>query len=332
MSPPGSVLTWAVVVAEDDPARGEWNRAARAAGVSAPRFVPWTSVLASEAEFQPGEYVLFERMHGWRPSNPVGGQRARYREFEAAVRRLDGTAARNGAVLVTAAETALLALDRNDRDAFLRERGIPVLEPSDPMQAGTNIMQPRFAAADDWVIDGRHTTLYPHHTRTGVEVWRSPAQSSANALDLRTMAEILEPEGLHAVAALHRVYLAGDFHDIRFALVDGKVAHAAGVVRERILARPWYGGRRRELENFLERFGDARWSKLVALAERTAALFPGIRSLGVDLILDNFEAEYVFDVVPFGASLPGLVGRPGTIGEGLSVQATVLRSLSAADG
>ncbi len=328
---PASPLNWVVVVADGDPVRAGWNRAAQAAGVAAPRFVTWASVLASEAGFRRGEHVFFERLHGWRPSNPVGGQRARHQAFEAAVRRLDATVAETGAVLVTAPETAVLALDRNDRDAFLRERGVPVLEPSDPMQAGTNIMQPRFAAADDWIADRSHTTLYPHYTRSGVEVRRGPAESSANALDIRNMAEMLEPDGIHAVAWLHRAYLDNDFYDMRFALVDGKVTHAAGVVRERIIAREWYGGRRRELADFQDRFGDARWSKLVALAERTAALFPGIRSLGVDVILDNFEAEYVFDVNPFGAHLPGLVGDPGTIGEGVSVRAAVLRSLSSSD-
>ncbi|MFL6113551.1 MAG: hypothetical protein ACJ786_19635 [Catenulispora sp.] len=331
MSAPVGPAAWAVVAAEGDPSRAEWSRAAQAAGVAAPRFVAWASVLAGEAGFRPGEYVFFERLQGWQPSNPVGGQRARYREFEAAVRRLDATAAKDGALPVTAPETALLALDRNDRDAFLRERGIPVLEPSDPMKAGTNIMQPRFAAADDWLVDRSQTTLYPHFTRSGVEVRRGSAESSATGLDIRDMAEILEPDGIHAVARLHRVYLGGAFYDLRFGLVDGKVTHAAGVVRERITAREWYGGRRRELEAFLDRFGDARWSKVVALAERTATLFPGIRSLGVDVALDNFEAEYVFDVDPFGAQLPGLMGRPGTIGDGLSVRAAVLRSLPPAD-
>src|SRR2546423_1425115 len=227
---PASPLNWVVVVADGDPVRAGWNRAAQAAGVAAPRFVTWASVLASEAGFRRGEHVFFERLQ-WQPSHPVGGQ----------------------------------------------------------------------------------------------------AESSVNALDIRNMAEMLEPDGIHAVAWLHRAYLDNDFYDMRFALVDGKVTHAAGVVRERIIAREWYGGRRRELADFQDRFGDARWSKLVALAERTAALFPGIRSLGVDVILDNFEAEYVFDVNPFGAHLPGLVGDPGTIGEGVSVRAAVLRSLSFSD-
>lgn len=334
MSAPARALMWAVVAAGDDPARARWNRAAQEAGVAAPRFATWASVLASEAEFRPGEYVFFERLRGWQPANPVGGQRARYQEFEAASRLLEATAAKTGAVLVAAAETTLLALDRDDRDAFLRERGIPVLEPSDPMRAGTNIMQPRFAAADDWLAAGRSTTLYPHRTRTGVEVWRGPAASSANALDIRNMAEILEPEGIHAVTSLSHVGLGHPLRDLRFGLVDGKVTHTAAVVREYVRPRPWYGGRRGGLEKIRDGFGEARWSKLVALAERTAALFPGIRSLGVDLILDRFDAErleYVFDVNPFGASLPGLAGNPGTIGDGLSVQATILRALSAED-
>jgi hypothetical protein len=55
----------------------------------------------------------------------------------------------------------------------------------------------------------------------------------------------------------------------------------------------------------------------------------------VDLIMDNDKAEFVFDVDPFGASLPGIrgglpsAGEPQDAdGEPLSVRAAVLRALS----
>jgi hypothetical protein len=94
--------------------------------------------------------------------------------------------------------------------------------------------------------------------------------------------------------------------------------------------REWYGGQRAEFDTFFRRFGAERWERLVALAERTATFFPGIRWLGVDLSLDNESAEYVFDVDPFGAFLPGLVGGlPNAAGKPATVRAAVLRSLSA---
>lgn len=324
-----STLRWAVVAADDDPGRARWTDAARAAGAPEPRFVSWRSLIAEEAEFQPGEHVLYGRLEGWAPSNPVGGQAERFQEFAEAVARLELATGKAGALLVAAASPTVLMLDRVGRDAHLRENGLPILDGPDPDSNRLGIVRSRYTASDDWIIDGWQTQLFPHRARTGFEVWRSSADTSVGASDLRHVLQLLEPHGVYARAELHRAYLGGRFYDLRFEVIDGKVTHAAGVLREELRAKPWYGGRRRELDSFLERFGAERWQRLVALAERTAALFPDIRSLGVDLIVDNHDAEYVFDVDPFGADLPGLLGLPDTVGAGLSVQAAVLRALSA---
>jgi hypothetical protein len=322
-------LNWTVVAAEDDPARQAWSDAANAADVAGPRFLDWDAALASEAGFRTGETVFVERMSGWDAPNPVGGQRDRYQEFTSALTRLGTAVDDGGATLAAPAAPTLLALDRAERDAFLREHGVPVLEPSDVGSAGKNIMRPRFAAADDWITDGWHTALSPHRSRDGFQVRRGPAEARVGVPEIEHIAELLAADGIHAVTDLHRVHLGGDFYDIRFALIDGKVTHTAGVVRERIVHKPWYGGRRRELDTFTSRFGEKRRDRLVRLAERTAALFPGVHSLGVDLCVDNAKAEYVFDVDPFGAELPGAVGVRGALGEGLSVRAAALRALSA---
>ena len=121
--------------------------------------------------------------------------------------------------------------------------------------------------------------------------------------------------------------------------MDGKVTHAAGVAREEVVLREWYGGKRQESTHSCSVSASSGGNGWWQLAERTATYFPGIRSLGVDLIMDNDAAEYVFDVDPFGAYLPGLVGGLPSAGaaghdaeaeaEPLSVRAAVLRSLSA---
>jgi hypothetical protein len=320
---------WAVVAADEDPARARWAEAAHEAGVQEPRFVPWRAVLAGEAGFRSGEHVLCERLEGWAPSNPVGGQLRRFGEFSAAVTELNLAAAKAGALPAAARESLLLMLDRLERDSFLRQNGVPVLDT--PQQDGgpyDGILRCRYLASDDWIIDGWHTRLYVHRTRTGPEVWLSPAETWLDRVQTKQVIELLEPGSVYAVASLHRCHLGGAFYDIRFEVLDGTVTHAAGVLREQFRARPWYGGRRRELEVFVERFGAERWQRLVALAERTAALFPEVRSLGVDLIVDNHDAEYVFDLDPFGADLPGRVGLPDTAGAGLSVRAALLRALS----
>ncbi|GAA2029100.1 hypothetical protein GCM10009839_30590 [Catenulispora yoronensis] len=325
-----STLSWAVVTAETDPARAVWTEAARAAAVAGPRFVDWRSVAAGEAGFHAGETVFCERLAGWAPTNPVGGQRARHREFAAALDQLSAAVDKGGAVLAAGVAPMLTTLDRLERDQFLRRGGIPVLERSTADNVGHSILRSRFASSDDWLIDGWHTTLFVHRARTGFEVWRSPAETVTGTEHLKQIVAGLEADTVYVTETLHRAHLADDYHDIRFGLVDGKVTHAAGVLRERIVGpRQWYGGRRRELDDFLRRFGASRWERLVALAERTAALFPDLRLLGVDLIVDNSEKEFVFDVDPFGADLPGRRGEAGTLGEGLPVHGAVLRALSA---
>ncbi|MEZ0114597.1 hypothetical protein ABH920_008632 [Catenulispora sp. EB89] len=330
-----STLSWAVVALEDEPARAGWTRAAQDADVAPPRFVAWSAVLDAEAgvkadaeaEFSPGEVVFAERLHPCVTDNPVGGQRARYAELQAALEYLDAQVTKVGARLAAAVEPTLLALDRTKRDGFLSQNGVPVLGFSGSAVRG--IVRPRFAGSDDWLIDGWRTRLYRHRTRTGFEVWRAPGDAAGSRDECDELAELLADDGIHRIDSLHRVHLGSAFYDIRFAVVDGKATHAAGINREQVVLREWYGGRRPEIEAFLDRFGMERWERLVALAERTATYFPGIRSLGVDLIMDNGDLEYVFDVDPFGASLPGLLGAmPNASREPVSVRAAVLRSLS----
>ncbi|MBS2538369.1 hypothetical protein KGQ20_37025 [Catenulispora sp. NF23] len=332
-----SALNWAVVAGTDEPARAEWTRAALEAresgepgesGVAEPRFVAWSAVLSSEAEFRAGELVFVERLYPRNAENPVGGHRARYEELRVALRQLEAAVTKAGATLAVAVEPMLLALDRRRLDAFLRLNGFPVLE-SDDSLTDDGILRPRFAGSDEWLIDGSWTHLFLHRTRTGHEVRHGPGRRVPGARESADLTGLLADDGIHTVASLLRVYLSGTHYDIRFAVLDGKATHAAGVIRGQAVAREWYGGRRRELEAFLERFGDERWQRLVSLAERTAAHFPGIRSLGVDLAVDNHESEFVFGVDPFGAFLPGLVsGLPNPTDDrrSLSVRAAVLRS------
>lgn len=326
-----STLAPVVVAAEKDPARAEWSRAAQDAQVAAPRFVDWSAVTDSQAQFQPGEVVFAERLYPGPAANPVGGQRRRYADLQVALEQLDAAVAKGGATPATPVEPTLLALDRVKRDEFLRRNGVPVLETSDVSAVGGNnlILRPRFADCDDWVIDRWRTRLFRHRTRTGFEVWRAPGHVVGGMQEVAEVAGMLVEDGIHAVESLYRVHLDTDSFDFRFAVLDGKVTHAAGVRAELVILREWYGGRRSEIDAFVTRFGAERWSRLVALAERAATLFPGIRSLGVDVILDN-EKEFVFDVDPFGAALPGLVSvLPQVAREPISVRAQLLRSLSA---
>ena len=118
-------LCWAVVAADEDPARIRWVEAAHEAGVPEPRFVPWGSVLAGEADFHRGEYVICERLEGWAPSNPVGGQLKRYREFSAALTELDQAVSKAGALPVAGDAAMTRMLDRVSQEGCLRNPGLP---------------------------------------------------------------------------------------------------------------------------------------------------------------------------------------------------------------
>lgn len=173
-----SALTPLVVATEDDPARGEWLRAARDVRVTAPRFVPWSAV------------------------------------------------------------------------------------------------------SDDWTMDAWRTRLFRHRTRAGFEVWRAPSQVAGDTGEMAAVAEMLAEDGIHAVRSLYRIHVGSHYSDLRFAVLDRKVTHAAGVRADLVILREWYGGRRSEIDAFVTRFGAERWARLVALAERAATFFPGVRSLG----------------------------------------------------
>jgi hypothetical protein len=45
-------------------------------------------------------------------------------------------------------------------------------------------------------------------------------------------------------------------------------------------AREYFGGRRREIDAYRRRFGADAWQDLIAIAERAAAAFPGLRAVG----------------------------------------------------
>lgn len=333
-------LRWALVAAPDDPAVPAWFAAAEPAGVAEPRLVPWAEVLDGRARFAENELVHAERLT---PTVPLryGGSRHRYEAHADARRVLDGLLADSGARATIESATVLLALDRQRCTAHLAAAGVPVPEP------GEKFIRQRFAEPGDAVsnlIGHIWTPMALIRTRSGFELEHRPVRrlyrqegDESNGADTGIVQDLLDRDDEpYKVADLPTAYLNSVQHRFRFAVIDGRVTHAAGRPADVRPVREYYGGKRREIDAYRTRFGAAAWQELIRIAEQAAAAFPGLRSVGVDLApvqvnrdptnpASALPPDVVYDIDPFGARLPGALGMPGTAGEGLEVAATTLR-------
>lgn len=229
-----------------------------------------------------------------------------------------------GAEAAADASATLLALDRKRCTEHLAASGVSVPE------AGSEYARQRFAEPGDAVSQLRSdghaiTALKAVRTREGYElhhtlhhVWDESG----------IVADVLAgDEDVFTVGKLPTAYLDHEQHRFRFSVIDGRVTHAAGRLAVKVLAREYFGRRRREIEAYHERFGAERWQRVIELAEQAATAFPGLRAIGVDIAAgQGAEADVVYDIDPFGARLPAALGLPGGVGEGVRVRAAILRS------
>jgi len=289
-----STLRWTLVHAPDDPAISAWTAAAATADAPKPRLVPWADVLNGTATFGDGELVHAERLIPARPTR-YGASRERHEHLAAA--------------------------------------DVPVPE------AGARFVRQRFAEPGDAISEVRGsgviTTLSLTRTRSGFEL-RHTLHSGFHhrARDDHAVDEagsvhdlLVRDDETFTSGELPTAYLNSAQHRFRFAVVDGQVTHAAGRLADKPVAREYFGGRRREIDAYHQRFGAEAWQRLIGIAEQAAAAFPGLRAIGVDIAASQVKGpDVVYDIDPFGARLPAALGLPGTAGEGLDVAATMLRS------
>ena len=330
---------WALVHAPDDPAVAAWIAAAAAVDAPKPRLVPWADVLNGSATFDDGELVHAERLTPVVPTR-YGGSRDRYDRLAAALATLNDRLAADNATSTADASATLLALDRKRCTEHLAAAGLPV-----PVAAtGKSVVRQRFAEPCDamsWLSahgDGVSTSLALARTRGGYELRHTlrvryypggtddpPGSQGHMVRDL-----LARDDETFAVGELPTTYFDSAQQRFRFAVIDGRVTHAAGRNADTLVAREYFGGRRREIDAYRERFGAEAWHRLIDLAEQAAAAFPGLRALGVDLAAGQIDGQVDgpdlgCEIDPFGARLPAALGLPGTAGEGLEVAATTLR-------
>ncbi|MFI6345386.1 STM4014 family protein [Streptomyces sp. NPDC050560] len=332
--------------------------AVRAAGLPAPRVVPWLTVLRDGgADFGPGETVRLESPGEnaevdriWRglddPTRVEGGARW-YAGLNAAVRTLRG-----GVRLDDPGELAVL-FDKRLCHRVLADANVPV--PDSPTSGATT-------AVTGW--DGLRALMRAHglprvfvkpahgssaagvlalETAGGGRTQATTSVESAdgrlyNSLrvrrltrerDIAALVDALAPDHLHVERWLPKASLGSHPADLRIVVVAGRATHAVARTGRHPMTNLHLGGARGDLAAVVEAAGP-RWPEALRVAERAAACFPGTLCVGVDVLpATGWRHFAVGEVNAFGDLLPRLTGLPGSGAEGLDTYGAQVAALTA---
>ncbi|MFF1442155.1 STM4014 family protein [Streptomyces sp. NPDC058295] len=329
--------------------------AVRAAGLPAPRVVPWADVLNDGgADFaaeeivrldSPGENPEVDRLlRGAVDPTRVEGSGRWYARFTAAVRSLRG-----GVRLDDPDELAVL-FDKRLCHAVLDAAGVPV--PASPTSG------PQGAPVRGWddvrasMREHRMARLFvkPAHgsSASGVLAVESGGGGRIRATtsvelaadgglynslrvrryereqDIAAIVDALAPDGLHLERWLPKASQDGRATDLRVVVVAGRATHAVVRTSRSPMTNLHLGGRRGDLDAVRENVeaAGARWTDLLGVCEQAAACFPRTLCVGVDLLpAVGWRRAAVGEVNAFGDLLPRLTGLPGSGAEGLDTHA-----------
>ncbi|MFG3550727.1 STM4014 family protein [Streptomyces sp. NPDC047725] len=327
-----------------------FTAAVTAAGLPAPRVVPWTRVLRTGgAVFAPHETVRVDSpgedadadllLRGTADPTRVEGSARWYARFLAAVRGL------HGGVRLDDVDDLAVLFDKRRCHTVLDAAGVPV--PFSPTSG------PAPAVVRGW-DDVRHLmrehrmprlfvkiahgssasgvlaveTAGAGRVRATTSVERAPDGRLFNSLtarrydresDIAAVVDTLAPDGLHLERWLPKASQRGRVADLRVVVVDGRATHAVVRTSTLPMTNLHLGGARGDLaeaRRAVEAAG-GRWADVLAVCERAATCFPGTLCVGVDLLpLTGWRRFAVAEVNAFGDLLPRLTGLPGSGAEG----------------
>lgn len=330
-------------------------RAVTAAGLPAPRVVPWTRVLRDgRAEFAPREIVRVDSpgenaevdrwLRGVDDPTRVEGSARWYTRFLTAVGGLRG-----GVRLDDPDELAVL-FDKRRCHAVLGAADVPV--PYSPTSG------PAGAPVGGWddvrllMRERRMPRLFVKlahgssasgvlaveaagggRIRATTSVELAPDGRLFNSLkvrryereqDIAAIVDTLAPDGLHLERWLPKASQHGRAADLRVLVVAGRATHAVVRTSAAPLTNLHLGGARGDLDaarRAVEAAGGS-WADALAVCERAAACFPRTLCVGVDLLpATGWRRFAVGEVNAFGDLLPRLTGLPGSGAEGLDTYA-----------
>ncbi|MFJ5999356.1 STM4014 family protein [Streptomyces sp. NPDC092370] len=330
--------------------------AVRAAGLPAPRVVPWPDVLrAGGAEFDaeeivridsPGENTDVDRLlRGVEDPTRVEGSARWYAGFTAALRSL------RGGIRLDDPDDLAVLFDKRRCHAVLDAAGVPV--PASPTSG------PGAAPVRGWddvrtlMREHRMARLFvkPAHgsSASGVLAVESAASGRVRATtsvelaadgrlfnslkvrryeregDVAAIVDALAPDGLHLERWLPKASQQDRAADLRVVVVAGRATHAVVRTSRWPLTNLHLGGSRGDLDTARQAVeaAGARWADLLDVCERAAACFPRTLCVGVDLLpAVGWRRAAVGEVNAFGDLLPRLTGLPGSGAEGLDTYAT----------
>jgi hypothetical protein len=339
--------------------------AVRAAGLPAPRVVPWLDVLRdggagfSDDETvrvdSPGENAEVDRLlRDVTDPARVEGSARWYRRFTAAARTLAG-----GRRLDDVDELAVL-FDKRRCHGVLREAGVPV--PASPT-SGT-AAPPLPGWEDVRALMREHgmprvflklahgssasgvlavETASGGRVRATTSVERTADGRLFNSLRLRRLhderdiaavVDTLAPDGLHIERWLPKAAVGGRTCDLRVVVVAGRATHAVVRTSRSPMTNLHLGGSRGDLgavRAAVEAAG-GDWTAMLEVCERAAACFPRTLCVGVDLLpAVGWRRFAVGEVNAFGDLLPRLTGLPGSGAEGLDTYAAQVRAVLRTD-
>ncbi|MFJ3766535.1 STM4014 family protein [Streptomyces sp. NPDC090082] len=330
--------------------------ALRTAGLPGARAVSWPDVLRGRARFGAGETVRLDSpgedpetdllLRGVDDPARVEGSGRWYARFTQAVADLARSVAEAGAVLVDDPAELAVLFDKRLAHGLLAAAGVPVPEsptsgPGAPVVRGWADVRALIGGAGprrvfvklahgssaSGVLAVETNGAGRFQATTSVE--RAGDGRLFNSLRVRrytgeheiaAIVDALAPDGLHVERWVPKATQDGRAADLRVVVIDGRATHAVLRTSRSPMTNLHLGGARGDLDAARASIAAAggRWEDALEVCERAAAVFPGTRCVGVDLLpASGWRRFAVGEVNAFGDLLPGLTGLPGGGAEGL---------------
>jgi hypothetical protein len=323
--------------------------AVRAAGLAEPRVVPWLAVLRGDYGFEAGELVRVDSpgedaevarlLRG--SAEPVDmyrveGSRAWYLGFTAALEKLQAAIEEAGAVSLFHHRQAGMAFDKQACHALLVDVGLPVPEEAESDGSESAFIKIRHGSSASGVValtvrgSRRRAVTSAELVRTdrGIELYNSlRVRTYVRDTDIDDLLAALAPDGLHAERWIPKLQQDGRDCDLRVVTVGGRATHAVVRTSAFPMTNLHLGGQRGDLDRFRAMIGEPRWRRILEHVQNTAACFPSMHTLGIDVLPGADGHDYIGEVNAYGDLLPNLTGLAGTAGEGVDTYGAQVRAL-----
>ncbi|MGW1993783.1 STM4014 family protein [Embleya sp. NPDC001921] len=302
-----------------------FDAAARAAGLPAPRVVPWEDVLGGGAEpafaagpvriDSPGENPVVHALLGG-PSDPhrVEGGAVRHATFVRALGRVrNAVAATPGAWLVNDPDDIAVMFDKPRAHGRLRDAGVPVPPGLGPEGRGVAVrsythlrdlmrdtgrprvfVKPAHGSSASGVValetSGTRvqatTSTELVRTASGIALFNSlRVRKYRDEGDIAALIDALCADGVHVETWLPKLTLDGLAVDLRVLVVAGRATHVVARGSRTPMTNLHLGNARVDVDAVRRAVGTAAWEEAMTTCVRAAGCFPRTLHVGVDLLV-----------------------------------------------